>query len=119
MDAPPNVNPYQPMAAAASDGGAPKAPRWLAVIVSFLAVPLSGAGLLVLRRRRRDLLWPAAGVLLSLLSALLLEAMPALAISLLVVAAAVGIAGIVVTPTATAGTVTSKTRLWLLAVALV
>jgi signal peptidase I len=93
---PPPVNPYAAMPVAHADPERVRpAPRWLALIVSVLVFPLAAAGLLVLRRSWRDLVWVAAS--LGLLAVYGLGLAPRLAGVALAAHLALGLAGIVMT----------------------
>jgi signal peptidase I len=97
------VNPYAPMAT--SDGPVqPRQPRWPAVLLSLLAVPLAGAGLLILRQSRRDLIWVATSLALLAVYGFT-PAAPRVALAAIVVLGCVWFAGFVVTCAAARGEV--------------
>jgi signal peptidase I len=89
---------------AANQGEAERRPpRWLAILLSALTLPLPAMGLLILRRSKRDWLWPAAGVLLVVAYCLAGATAPALVVPAAVAILALWVAGIVVTCLARAG----------------
>jgi signal peptidase I len=110
-----DVNPYQPMQEARPAGEAPRAPRWLAILVSVLAGP--GTGLLVLGRRRLAALWMGGGMALFLLSAFQLASW--LTMAAMVAGFLTLVGGIVATCVSSRGPSRSSLRTWGLVVSLV
>jgi signal peptidase I len=105
------------MAASHDAESAGLAPRWLAIVASCLTSFFPGTGLLVFRRQRRDLLWPAAGLLLWSIAALGAGSRLSLVAMLVVVPTWLG--GIVATCLASAANRNRGSRAWALALALV
>src|SRR5262245_55113341 len=103
MEAPPNVNPYAPMPGASGAETTPRPPRWLAILVSLFTQPLAGSGLFLLRRSSRDLIWPAASLLLLVAYARAAAGAPRLIMPVLVAMLLLWLVGIVVTAGARAG----------------
>jgi signal peptidase I len=64
MEATERQNPFAPMPAVAHDEPQRSAPRWLAIIVSLLTMPLAGTGLFVLGRSPRRWIWLGASAFL-------------------------------------------------------
>jgi signal peptidase I len=101
MESPP-ANPYAPMAAAAADGER-RPPRWLALLLSVIALPLAGSGLFLLRRSGRNWLWLGASVLVLAAYALAAAGAPALVVPAVAAIILLWIGGIVVTAVARPG----------------
>jgi signal peptidase I len=101
MDSPP-ANPYAPMAEAAADRDR-RPPRWLALLLSVIALPLAGSGLFLLRRARGNWLWLGASILVLAAYGLAAAAAPALVVPAVAAIILLWIAGIVVTAVARPG----------------
>src|SRR5437016_3506482 len=111
---PKEPNPYAPMSVVSREAESDRlAPRWLAIVASVLSYPLPGAGLLVLRRARRDLLWLFAGLIAWALFAVFRIALVGFALLV-----PLWIAGIVVTCVARRGPRPTGARIWVTALAL-
>jgi signal peptidase I len=96
------ANPYAPMPESSATQPESRQPRWLALLLSLLTIPLAGSGLFLLRRSRRNWLWVVASAGVVGLYTLAAAVAPPLAVPAVVAMLLLGIAGIVVTGTARA-----------------
>jgi signal peptidase I len=106
------ANPYASMPAVADGEEDRSAPRWLAVVVSLFAVTFSGAGLLLLGRRRRALAWTVGGLVAGLPMML---SIPRLLLVSLVLHPLVHFAGMVATAVSAKGPLEQQRRPYLVA----
>jgi signal peptidase I len=111
-----DVNPYAPMPASSEPPARQLAPRWLAILVTIFGYPFAGAGLLVLRRSKRDLPWLAISVLLFVGYVVVPSERPRWALPCFILAIVLWIAGLVATCIGRREEVASRSRMWLVAV---
>jgi signal peptidase I len=118
MEPPPGtVNPY--VAMASSEGGERRAPRWLAILLSVVTLPVAGTGLFVLGKTRRAWIWVGVSALVAILYGLAPAASARLVIPLVALQAVLWIAGIVVTCLAEPGEFRGWNRTVVVALAIV
>jgi hypothetical protein len=119
MEPPTQINPYAPGAAADAAQTKPRPPRWLAVLVSAITSSLVGSGLFLLRRSRRDWIWPAVGLVLLASYALSGALAPALLTPVMAAMVLFWAAGVIVTLRAPAGDFVGWSRTLLLTAGIV
>jgi signal peptidase I len=97
-----SANPHAPMPGSSASEPESRQPRWLALLLSLVTVPLAGSGLFLLRRSRRNWGWVAASAAMAGIYTLAAAVAPRLAVPAMIAMLLLGIAGIVVTGTAPA-----------------